>query len=165
MLRELDIPPDWVDEGKLGPLPNWLGPELTPEEARQLQGTILIAFPELEVDGVEIFDTQGVVGWLRVAHQRIPHLLYFLDPTPKAGAMEGLARTFLPVGGAGQSGPGIVLEDDQLTGLVMHVAATALYAVKVGDDWRPILSRLLEPVDQGHRDLLMNAVGEELGSS
>lgn len=84
---------------------------------------------------------------------------------PKAGAIEGLARTFLPADGAGQSGPGIVLDDDQLTRLVIHVAATALYAVKVGDDWRPILSRLLDPVDQGHRYLLMNAVGEELGPS
>jgi len=165
MLRELDIPPDWVAEGKLGPLQSWMGPGLSPEEARELQGTILFAFPELEVDEVEIFDIPGVIGWLRLVHQRIPHLLYFLEPSPGAGALEGLARTLVTPDVARGGGPGILLDEKAVAGLVTHLSAAAVFALDVGDDWRPILGRLLESVEQHHREAILAGVHEGLGPS
>jgi len=165
MLRELDIPPDWVAEGKLGPLQSWMGPDLTPEEARELQGTILFAFPELEVDDVEIFDVVGVIEWLRLVHSRIPHLLYFLEPSPDAGALEGLVRTLVSPGVVREGGSGIPLDEGAAAGLVTHLAAAAVFSLKVGDDWRPILGRLLESVEQKHREAILVGVRDGLGPS
>jgi len=158
MLRELDIPPDWVAEGKLGPLQSWMGPDLTPEEARELQGTILFVFPKLEVDDVEIFDVPGVIEWLRLVHQRIPHLLYFLEPSPGAGALEGLVRTLVSPDVARERGPGIPLDGEAVARLATHLATAAVFSLEVGDDWRPILGRLLESVEQQHREAILAGV-------
>lgn len=162
MLRELDIPPDWVAESKLGPLPNWLGPSLTAEEARELQGTIFLMFPKLEVDGVSIFDVPGVIEWLRLVHGRIPHLVYFLEPSQGSGALEGLARALVPPELIRQDDPRIPFDEESMAKLTAHLVAAAEFAIATGDDWRPILSRFLEPLEEAHRNKILAGVRDAI---
>lgn len=148
MLREFDIPADWVAEGKLGALDSWLGTALDPEEARELQGTIFFAFPELEVDDISIFESPGVVEWLRLVHREIPHLVYFLEPLPMSGALEGLLRSIVhPAEIAGRTSQ-IPLTAEVLAALSTHLLAASEFAIESGDDWRPIVSRFLAPLDE-----------------
>ncbi|HVD40595.1 MAG TPA: hypothetical protein VNC16_06275 [Solirubrobacterales bacterium] len=162
MLRELDIPADWVASGNMGALEQMLGSAVDPEEARELQGTIFFAFPELEVDGVSIFDSPGVVDWLRLAHRRIPHLVYFLEASPMSGALEGLLRTIALPEETDDQISQIPLTAERLAELSTHLLAASAFAVDKGDDWRPIIDRFLDPLAEKIRLGLIEVVRREL---
>lgn len=166
MLREMAVSAEWVATGDLGALPELIGTDLDPEQARQLQGTLVFLFPELEVDGVRIFDMPGVVDWLALLHERIPHLVYFLEPSPALGALEGLLRTFVPAESrADATAAGeIHLTTETLARLAMHLAACAAYATDHGDDWAPIVDRFIEPLDDSIQGALVGTVREIIDS-
>jgi len=163
MLRELDIPADWVAEHSLGALAEILGSGLEPEEARELQGTILLAFPELEVEDASIFSSPGVVEWLAMVHRRIPHLLYFLEPSPMSGAFEGLMRAIVsPEVTVPPDPPPIPLTPQPLAKLSTHLSAASAFGIDNGDDWRPIIGRFLAPLDAEVRTGLIEVVRHDL---
>lgn len=160
MLRQLNIPADWVATGETGTLAMMLGSSLDPEQARELQGTIAFMFPELEVDDVRIFDTPGVVEWLALIHRLVPHLAYFLEPSPLTGALEGLLRTLMPgeQRAALAAAEGVQLTEEILSELVDRLVACALFATDMGDDWEPIVARFVDPLDENAQKLLVEVV-------
>lgn len=163
MLREMDIPADWVAGGETGTLPQMLGPEIDPAEARQLQGTLTFMFPELEVEDIGIFETPGVVGWLALLHERIPHLVYFLQPAPQLGALEGLLRTLVSSEALEREPAQIVLTDEIAVRLAARLVAASQFAIDHGDDWERIVIGFIEPLEEKARDLLLAVVRERLG--
>jgi len=167
MFRQMDVPAEWVAEGDTGALPQMLGTDLNPEEARELQGTMGFFFPELEVDALEIFEIPGIVDWLEIIHARIPHLVYFLDPNVMTGSLEGLLRSLLPpderTKARGEGG--ISLPQKMLVGLTMHLLAAAAYATDKGDDWEPIVTAFVAPLDKGAQDALIETVRESLAGT
>lgn len=162
MLREMDIPAAWVANADTGALAQMLGPEVDPAEARQLQGTVAFMFPELEVEDVRIFDMPGVVEWLALLHERIPHLVYFLEPSPEIGALEGLLRTLVPREVLEAEPAQIAFTDEILAQLAAHLLAAASFAIDHGDDWERIVAAFVEPVDERAKGVLLAAVGEHV---
>ena len=162
MLRELDIPADWVADGETGTLPKLLGSEIDPAEARQLQGSFTFMFPELEVEDVRIFDMPGVVAWLALLHERIPHLVYFLQPAPQLGALEGLLRTLVPPKVLEDEPAQIVLTDEIAIKLAAHLVAAALFAIDHGDDWERFVTGFIEPLDESAKGVLLAVVREHV---
>ncbi len=154
MMRQMEVPAEWVATGETGAFPTTLGTDIEPAEARELQGTMFFAFPDLEVEGVSIFEVPGVVDWLGVFHERIPHLIYFLDPTPSLGALEGLIATVLRRGGVAIAPGEFPLTEELLNALAVHLNACARFATQKGDDWEPIVSRFVEPLPEPARDYL-----------
>src|SRR5690242_17987000 len=145
-LHQINISAEWVAAGETGAFPTMLGVDMDPSEARGLQGCLFFVFPELEVDGVRIFDVEGVIDWLALLHHRIPHLMYFLPWGPEAGSLEGLLWTLVPPERRDEvrQGGAFPLTEEMLGELAEHAAACAGFAVSKGDDWEVIVTRFLE---------------------
>jgi hypothetical protein len=160
----MDISAEWVATGETGALPEILGTGIEPERARELQGTMAFYFPDLQVENVSIFDTPGVVDWLALLHSRIPHLVYFLDPSRSTGALEGLLLTFLTPDGraAASHAGGLPVSDEILFALAAHLVKCAVFATDKGDDWEPIVARFIEPLDERARDLLVGSLRDAM---
>jgi hypothetical protein len=158
-LRQMNVSAEWVADGDTGALPTVMGADLEPAQARDLQGTMAFMFPELEVDGVGIFDVPGVVDWLALLHARIPHLVYFLAPQPELGALQGLLLGFMPheERDAAVAG-GFPVTRDMLAQLAYHLTACASFATEKGDDWEPIVADFLEPLGDDTTALLQSVV-------
>jgi hypothetical protein len=164
MMRQMQVPSEWVATRDTGELPRLLGADLEPDKARQLQGTMAFVFPDLEVDDVRIFDTPGVVDWFAVLHGRIPHLIYFLAPQPMLGALEGLVLSLVPEDARDVSdGSPITLGQDELDAIARHLIACASFATDKGDDWEPIVDEFVEPLGGEAHAYLVGRVREAVG--
>jgi hypothetical protein len=153
-----------VVSGDLGDLAQRFKPDGEPVEIRKLQGKFRIVFPALEVDGVEIFEVPGVVDWIAIAHQAIPHIVYFLDPAPTAGALSGLMLALLPPETRADldlPGP-IDLTTDFLARLAERLVLAAAFATENGDDWEPVISSFVQPLEESVQALLMQTVRDVL---
>jgi hypothetical protein len=166
MFRQVRVSSEFVANRETANLTTILGEDLEPAQARELQGTIAFVFPDLEVEDVRIFDMPGVVDWLALIHARVPHLVYFLEASPISGALEGLALTLLRPEEretASREG-GVSITDEVLTGLTRHLVACASFATAKGDDWEPIVSRFIEPLDQAVQERLHQNVREAVSN-
>lgn len=162
MLRQIDVSAQEVAAGDTAALASMLSSDLEPAAARQLQGSLVFMFPELEVEDKRIFDMPGVVDWFALLHHRIPHLVYFLQPSPMSGALEALLLTLLPPDGrsAASDAGAVPLTDEILTALAERLVACATYATEKGDDWEPIVERFVAPLGEGAQELLVEVVRE-----
>lgn len=164
MYREMAVPNEWVETGETGGLAVMLGEDIAPDEARELQGSMVFLFPGLEVEDVRIFDMPGVLDWIALLHRRIPHLIYFLMPHVSAGALEALLLMMLPPEerrAAGESG--VALNEEMLKGLTDRLVQAARFASAKGDDWEPIISRFVEPLGGEAREYFVGLVRDQAG--
>lgn len=159
-LRQIDIPAGWVSEGKLGPLPEMLSTRSANADLRELQGSMIFVFPAIENQAESIFDVPGVLDWFRLLHATIPYVTYFMVPEASAGSLEGLILARL-----GRD----ALEQDSENGglerliecLAVSMTRCAQFATQVGDDWEPIVTRFLTPLDPSLRAVVIDTVREQ----
>jgi len=159
-LRQIDVSADDVASGNTYAFATMLGPDLEPDMARRLQGTLIFMFPELEVEDKSIFEIPGIADYIALLHERIPHLVYFLQPSAEIGAIEGLMLALLPSRQRAEAveGTEVPLTDELLRALAERLVMCATYATSKGDDWEPIVERFVEPLGDRARVLLVQVV-------
>jgi hypothetical protein len=128
--------------------------EETPETARKLQGSIVLTF---DVNAPVVCLEPRVKAFLLAAHERIPHLWYFLAPDK---AYNNLTMFFAVIGSQGtvtvqgdkiRCNPG----QSELLALADRLAATKLFADRMGDQGVRVLYAILEPLGPEMRASLM----------
>jgi hypothetical protein len=135
MLRQLDFHSDAVSRGFTAAAEDLIGKVATdPALARSVQGTCVIAFPDHEHLG-PLESQQDVLRFVRLLHERIVYLFYFLQPDPRLGHVS----EFLAAFGTDESADGVAQ-------LGIHLGHAAAFADRVADDGTGIVGRLLEPV-------------------
>lgn len=167
MIRVLSIPAESVrarDTSSLEALLLKIGGN--PEQARQFQGTIALGFPDFEAQGSP-FVTREVRGYVRAAHDRIPHLFYFLVHEPQAAAIMGFLAAYAPDTNVSLS-PKRNTQVDPTPELMLtlsdHLTDCASFAQRMADDELGILRRLIQPMDAHWQDVLMKVVKGNLGA-
>lgn len=164
MLWIVNIPAEWVASGDLGALQTLAGGNFGPAEARARQGHITFTFEELESDGLPIFAAPGVADYIARQHDAVPHLLYFLAPEPGFGAIIGLVHSLLSdeERAATLASDRLSMPSHVILGLTDRLVTAAAYATRVGDDWRPVVERLLEIFPPDDRTYLYTEVEQTL---
>ena len=159
MIRQLAIPAKFVKNRDITGLTNLFRDQpLTGAQARELRGTVFIAFPELEVEGVEIYDNPSVRSYLRSAHDAIPHLFYFLTPERMAGSIDGFIWGNMSSAEYAGRDPAIPIPQHVVDKLTEHLIYAAVYANEKGDDWRVVHNALLASVPAASRKPLMSLI-------
>jgi hypothetical protein len=122
-----------------------------PEQARALQGSLILGFESFEREGVELTMDPLVMAYVRAAHAAVPHLFYFLAPEAPFGAVY-----FFLVSNASpdelhiQGGiPQVAVAGTLGDLLINHLAETARFAATMADDAEGILARLAEESGEG----------------
>jgi len=123
-----------------------------PASARQLQGTMVLVFPEHEEEEQLIWLDPEVRAWVRQAHERIPHLAYYLAPEPGMGALFFMASALagppgLPVSRDGEE-VCVKVSDDLAVSIARRLTAGAIFAESIADDWRPFVREMVAPLDE-----------------
>jgi hypothetical protein len=165
MIRAVETPEDVLGACDTSHLERILGElEARPENVRRLQGTIMLTF---NVKAPVVCLEPRVKAFLRAAHQRIPHLWYYLVANP---AYANLSMFFAVIGS-----PGTVSVDDdrfnvqpgeaELAYLIDRLAATARFAADVADDGPRILSEILAPMPPRTREALLAGALEIAGEN
>ena len=150
MLRALDIPEELADAGDLRLLTGlFADDEVEPEIARKLRLTVMLTFECYEVDDTPIFTDERVGDYLRLAHDGIPHLLYYLAADPAAGALLGFGAAYGALMELPDSGLlAVDMGGDLLNRLGYHLAAAARHAQQQADEWEPVVDAHLAAFDE-----------------
>lgn len=150
MLRALDVPQELVDAGDLRLLTGLFADgEVEPEIARKLRLTVMLTFECFEQDDVPIFTDDRVRDYLRLAHDAIPHLLYYLSADPAAGALLGFGAAYGALVELPDSGLlAVDLGHDLLNRLGYHLAAAARHARHQEDEWERVVEAHLGAFDE-----------------
>jgi len=161
MIRVLSIPAESVrarDTASLEAMVQKIGGN--PEQAREFQGTIALGFPDFEARG-SAFVTREVRAYVRAAHERIPHLFYFLVHETPAAAIMGFLAAYAPDASVSLSPKGntqVNPTPELLLTLSDHLTNAAAFALQVADDGSGIVQRLVQPMEPHYRDVLMKVV-------
>jgi hypothetical protein len=160
VLRALDIPEDAVDAGDLRPLLHLFDhPDVEPELARKLRASVMITFECFEEPDTPIFADDRVVGYLLAAHERNPHLLYYLSPEPAGGALLGFGAAYGALVELPDSGLlAVDLGGDVLERLAQHLAAAARHAQAQDDEWEPVVGGHLDAFEEPVRSRIAATV-------
>jgi hypothetical protein len=150
VLRALDIPQEMADAGDLRLLTGlFADDDVDREIARKLRLTVMVTFECFEVDDTPIFTDERVRDYLRLAHDRIPHLLYYLAPDPAAGALLGFGAAYGALMELPDSGLlAVDMGGDLLNRLGYHLAAAARHAQEQDDDWKAVVDAHLAAFDE-----------------
>jgi hypothetical protein len=162
MIRQMNIPAGWVANGELGALPTLLGTGQKPSDVRQLQGSMVFTFEEIESQADSIFAVEGVLDWFHLLHTRIPHVSYFLEPSPMSGALQGMLLCVLDEEArAAAIASSVPVTQPVLEFLLERMISCARFATAMGDDWERILRDFLAPIgDPGMIDSLVDAISD-----
>jgi hypothetical protein len=145
MIRNIEIPDDALDICDTSQLERILRElEANPENVRQLQGTVMVSF---DVEAPVVVLEPRVKAFLLQAHDRIPHLWYYLVADPDySNVMMFLAvhadPSAITVDGDNfsvQPGP------NELAMLLDRLAETYRFATRMADDGDRILEEILAP--------------------
>ncbi|HEX7461828.1 MAG TPA: hypothetical protein VF317_06615 [Dermatophilaceae bacterium] len=146
-LRQLEVPADWVASRDLGGFPTLFGYGQKPADVREMQGSVMIVFPQLEDEADSIYAVPGVLDWFHELYDQVPHFPYFLVPHPLAGGLQSLIMS----GGnadlrahARQTG-NLAADDEVQQWLLSRMVATGRYATHMADDWERIVREFLGP--------------------
>jgi hypothetical protein len=103
-----------------------------PGLARAWRGSVVLAFAE--VQGSYPYLIPAIAGFLKNVYSEFPYLLYFLNPDPAKGALDGFYAT---VGALheDQYGVWVIWSDDVATAFFAALADAAEFAINRGDDW------------------------------
>jgi hypothetical protein len=162
VLRALDIPRELAEAGDLRLVTGLFDdPEMEPEIARKLRNTVVITFECYEEDDVPIFTDERVRDYLRAAHDRVPHLLYYLAADPAAGALLGFGAAYGALLELPDSGLlAVDLGGDLIERLAWHLAAAARHAQHQEDDWEAMVDAHLEAFDEPVRERIRHEVAD-----
>jgi hypothetical protein len=150
VIRQLDIPADQVKAADVRVLAGMLGNANEKGEAfRELQGTIALTFGELETNDEPILLNPQVRAYLRQLHTAIPHLFYFLQPTPGMGAVLAFAVAFSDDEKIGVIDGQIYVESDAAVAemVIDRLVKAGSFAQQKGDDWPSIIRAFADSMD------------------
>lgn len=122
--------------------------EKKPERVRMLQGKMGFRFPRHDERTPEdLCLDPSIRGWVRAMHTRVPHLLYYLYPQLPVAAVPFLLASFISLEeialGSQDQMEAYAFEKD-LEVLSEHLLATAMFALRMADDWKRVVDDLLE---------------------
>jgi hypothetical protein len=162
VLRALDIPQEIADVGDLRLLTGlFADDEVEPEIARKLRLTVMLTFECYEVEDTPIFTDERVSGYLRLAHDAIPHLLYYLAADPAAGALLGFGAAYGALLELPDSGLlAVDMGGDLLNRLGYHLAAAARHAQLQEDEWEPVVDAHLAAFDEPVQERIRREVAD-----
>jgi hypothetical protein len=155
MIRDVHTPDDLLtacDTSQIERVLRQLGAH--PEYVRKLQGTVTLSF---DIEAPVVCQEPRVRAFLRAAHERVPHLWYYLVPDEAYGNL----LMFFAVFAAPET---VKVEDGkfavqpgqaELALLLDRLAATARFAAEMADDARRILSEILAPMPEETRAALL----------
>ena len=103
-----------------------------PAQARVWRGSVVLSFAE--VPESRPYLNPAIAAFLQNLYSEIPYLLYFLNPHPASGALDGF---YASVGALCQTEDGVwvLWSDDVATAFYQALAAAAEFAINRGDDW------------------------------
>lgn len=125
------------------------------QDARRAQGHLALIFPDY--DAAEfVFAVPEVRRFVRVLHERVPHLLYFLSPLPDLAQVLEFMAAFSPDDQLVQVGDRMTV---QSTGQVIEALAERLLAVwrfagQVGDDPERVVRDIVNKVSSDPGSLM-----------
>lgn len=137
--------------------------EKNSEQVRQVQGTLMLAFPDFE-DAEVVFLVPEVKSFLRKAHQQVKHLWYYLVPDPEYSNLLMFMAVHAPeeqvtiVNSTVRVNP----DTNALMVLVDRLIATVCFAKRMADDPMEIVSQILAPLEADLRQKILNAVTSAL---
>jgi hypothetical protein len=135
----------------------------SPEQARMLQGCVALGFPGQEEKGEETWEDEAVRAWTRHLHAAVPHLFYYMDPSPELGAVKLFLRAHhgieAPPGAGEELG---FLFPMALRGLAQSLVAASVHAERNAEDGVPIVAALLKPLAPPIVELVGDSVTESL---
>lgn len=104
-----------------------------PEQARAARGSVVLRFSDA-LPEFNPFLNSGVAAFLQSVYAEFPHILYFLDPDPANGALDGY---FASVGALYENefGAWVLWDDDVADAFYEILANAAEFAVAQDDDW------------------------------
>lgn len=167
MLQVFDVSQSLLDAREVSGMAGLLEEiEKSPEKVRMLQGRIGFRFPgHEERPARELCLDPSIAGWVRAMHTRVPHLLYYLYPQPPVAGVIFLMTSFvspedIQLGSPDQMGAEAFEKD--LGVISKYLLATALFALRMADDWKPIIDGLVEPLTPELAAAAKNAVAASL---
>jgi hypothetical protein len=167
MLRVLDVTQEQLDAREVGGLEALFAEvEENPERVRMLKGNMGFRFPDHDERGAAVWFDPVICAWGKVAHERIPHLPYYLYPDPPVGGLLFLVSS-LSSSGSLDGSAGEASDDDgvDLLALVPYLVETAKFAERMADDWRQILADLTARLEPSVRAATVAAVEATMGSA
>lgn len=165
MIWRIDISDDLVDALDTSRLESLLGEgALSPEEARRSQGNVVLAFPGY-ADEQAIYLVPKLRAYLQAAHERVPHLLYYLAPEQEAGSVIAFLGAHADEGQlVYEPEPGVRIDRDLIMLLADRLAFVALFSDRLADNTPAIVSALVAPFDEAIaselRDFALDAARE-----
>lgn len=165
MIRQWDIQSDLVGSVNTQAIQDALtqvGSD--PDEARRWQGSVSLTFSQFEESGPPYMEPP-VRSYLRALYARMPHLPYFLIDEPLAGSM----LAFLSVHGPEDAttvvagNVHVAPSEEAINALVVHMTATAAFAASVDDDGERVVSRMVAPLGEDLRALVVATALEGAG--
>jgi len=167
MLRILDVTQEQLDAREVGGLEALFAEiEENPERVRMLKGNMGFRFPDHDERGSAVWIDPVICAWGKVAHERIPHLPYYLYPDPPVGGLLFLVSSLSPPGSPGGGAPAATDDDGvELSALVPYLVDTAKFAERMADDWRQILADLTARLEPSVRAAMVNLVDASMGST
>jgi hypothetical protein len=165
VIREVDIGADMAAARDTQPLTRLLNSSLTSAQARELQGTLVLAFPELERPDTAIVTDLRVRHFIRAAYDTIPHLLYFLNPAPSLGALMELAASSHPdeTDLSSSDGLQIPVTPEITDTIIERLTDAAVYAVEQADDWHVVVDGFLQTLPEPMADATLERIRGRLG--
>lgn len=106
-----------------------------------LAGRIVFTFPELEIEGKPITTDPIVRGFYRYLFEKVPFLLYFMEPTPFFGAVLGMICADARDDQIAECGESFEISyDEELNRkLALRLTDAAIFANACGDDWHSMI--------------------------
>jgi hypothetical protein len=132
-LRRLDIPASHWRRQDIGAVRGVLANVgADPARTRVWRGSVVLSFAE--VPESHPYLNPAIAACLQNLYSEIPHLLYFLNPHPASGALDGF---YASVGALCETEHGVwvLWSDDVATAFYEALAAAAEFAIRRGDDW------------------------------
>ena len=167
MIRRLNIPTDQAIAGDVTPFANMFGnPDEDGEVIREIQGTIMITFDELEKADEPILLNSHVRSYFRKLHSAVPHMFYYLYPEPAAGAILAFVIAFSDDDRIGITGDQVYAKTDERVNetLINHLVKAGRFAAQKGDDWLTIIEAFGESLPSEIQQEVLVRLQDQLAS-
>lgn len=148
-VRDLDVSARQVLERNVAPVVGMLSNTRGQGEAvREIQGTVIITFAELERDDEAIILNPDVRAYLRELHNAVPHLFYYLHPEPGFGSVSGFITAFSDDSNIGTIDGQIYAKPDEKVSemLIDRLVQAARFAEERADDWQGVIQGFADGV-------------------
>lgn len=139
-----------------------------PELARRFQNSITLRFPDNE-DEEKMWVNPLICAWGRQLHNRIPHFLYYQYADSNGAALALVRSSFVSFSQIPETPDedraAAEVKDLLLPIYADRLVAAASFAEEAADDWRVVVGRFIDQMDEDLGEAVSNTVEASLALS